>query len=297
MKYLNEVVCKDNLELLKELPSESVDLVYIDPPFFTQRNFRNKEGVGFDDKWDCKYHYIQWMQERVIEIERILKNTGSIFLHCDWRTSHHMRFMLDEVFGESNFKNEIVWRRSFGTGTAPSKFLQNHDSLFLYSKTNKRFTFNKQFKKFKDQTLKMFHYDDNDGRGPYRTTPLRSYSDESIENFKKKNMIKISKNGNQRLKIYLKDHPGQKVDTVWEDINGMGHVSKKERKGYPTQKPEALLERIIKACSNEGDIVADFFCGSGTTLAVAKKLGRKYIGCDSNPDAVRITKDRLKGID
>ena len=261
MKYLNEVVCKDNLELLKELPSESVDLVYIDPPFFTQRNFKNKEGVGFEDKWDCKYHYIQWMQERVIEIERILKDTGSIFLHCDWRTSHHMRFMLEEVFGEKNFVNEVIWHYT-GGGRSKKYFSRKHDSLFWYSKIKGNQTFN-------IDAIRV----------PYSKTSSFANS-EGVR----------SKAG----KLYRPNPLGTPVDSVWgiPFINNMA----KERLGYPTQKPEALLERIIKACSNEGDIIADFFCGSGTTLAVAKKLGRNYIGCDSNPGAVRITKERLYGI-
>ena len=252
MKYLNEVVCKDNLELLKELPSESVDLVYIDPPFFTQRKHDIK-GVGFQDKWHNLIHYREYIKVRLIQIHRILKETGSIFLHCDWRTSHHLRFMLDEIFGEKNFRNEIIWK--YRTGGASKKcFNKKHDNLFWYSKDYDVYSYN--------------------------SIKVRNYYEKKYFN------TKIDSKGRH----YYDSFPGD----VWE-IKSISNL-RSERLDYPTQKPEALLKRIIRDCSNEGDTVADFFCGSGTTPAVAKKLGRQYIGCDSNPDAVRITKERLDGI-
>ena len=293
MKYLNEVVCKDNLELLKELPSQSIDLVYIDPPFFTQRNFKNKEGVGFDDKWDCKYHYIQWIQERVIEIERILKDTGSIFLHCDWRTSHYMRFMLDDVFGENNFVNEVIWSYLDVGMRNTNSYKKCHNSIHWYAKDKKRYKSNAIAKRpLSESTLRVFkkHFDDN-GQITFRR----------LEKTNPGHFAGLGKRIPKNLDTVCYDkNKGTNMTDVWVDIKPIrkkGQRKKfKEPLRYPTQKPESLLQRIIETVTFEGDTVADFFCGSGTTLAVAKRLGRKYIGCDSNPDAVKITRDRLSEI-
>ena len=257
--FRNKVYCIDNLKLLCKIPNESIDLVYIDPPFFTQRDHKTIEGVGFKDNFENIIHYIEWMKVRVIEIHRILKKTGSLFLHCDWRTSHYIRFMLDEVFGVNNFRNEIIWCYN-GGGISKKMFSRKHDNIYFYSK-NSDYKFNRQYQPYSKASSKL----------------ISKRGGKSIDN-KPRNLKR-----------------GSAMTDWWSSINSLQTWSS-ERKGYPTQKPEALLKRIIMACSNEGDIIADFFCGSGTTLAVAKRLGRQYIACDSNPDAVKITKDRLNEI-
>ena len=318
-EFQNKVYCIDNLKLLCDLPNESVDLVYIDPPFFTQRDHKTIEGVGFDDKFESITHYIEWMKVRVREIHRILKDSGCLFLHCDVNASHRLRVMLDDVFGEKNFRNEIIWQRkkAFPSGR-PKKLPNCHDTIFYYSKADTP-VFNPQFTPHTKEYLKTFKHDDKDGQGPYSSQTLMSpsYSPTLIFNYKgypppvtgwqytRENMEKLDndsrlifpkkKNGMIRRKAYLRELKGTPLRNIWADIPCITKASK-EYRGYPTQKKEALLERIIKMGSNEGDIVADFFCGSGTTPAVAKRLGRKYIACDSNPDAVKITKERLNEI-
>ena len=318
--FQNKVYCIDNLKLLCKLPSESIDLCYIDPPFFTQRNHKTIEGVGFEDKFESIAHYIEWIKVRVIEIHRVLKDTGCLYLHCDVHASHPLKLMLDDVFGKRNFRNEIIWQRKTGASASgnPKRLPNCHDTIFCYSKTDKP-TFNPQFTPHTKERLKDFKYNDNDGRGPYCRGDLAKpvyapnrvfnykgysppangwlYTRESMEKLDKDNRLIFPKNKDGRIqrKSYLKDLKGTPLRNIWTDITCIVKRAK-EYRGYPTQKKEALLERIINMGSNEGDVVADFFCGSGTTPAVAKRLGRKYIACDSNPDAVKITKDRLSEI-
>ena len=336
--FQNKVYCIDNLKFLCKLPSESVDLVYIDPPFFTQRDHKTIEGVGFEDNWDNITHYIEWMKVRIREIRRILKKTGCLFLHCDVNASHRLRVMLDDVFGEKNFKNEIIWQRKHGSnaaGDSAKRLPNNHDTILFYQKT-KQSTFNNCYLPYKKDYLKLFKHKDETNRGKFRKSEMSNVSDKEVRScWKKENMSSLSfarsamfdykgfsppprgwrysrermeqldnedrlvfpktKNGRIYEKSYLSEKKGRPLESIWTDISAVSRKNK-EYRGYPTQKKEALLERIIKMGSNEGDIVADFFCGSGTTLAVAKRLGRQYIGCDSNPDAVKITKERLDEI-
>lgn len=251
-----------------DIPPESVDLIYLDPPFFTGKVQKGKDRwhpeameISFDDTkaywgehqeamrqkaplWlnhiprsDEFRAYLFYMMERLEACRRVLKPTGSIYLHCDWRASHYLKMVMDMVFGEDNFKNEVVWHYGLG-GSSPRHWQRKHDALLFYSKTGK-WVFNAM-------------------------------------------MVPAS---SQRMKGELK-----KEDDVWDipTINNMA----KERVGYPTQKPEALLERIIKASSNEGDIVLDPFCGCGTAIVVAHKLNRGWIGIDINRTAYDITKGR-----
>lgn len=260
MKLHNTVYCGDNLEWMRKIPDDSIDLVYADPPFFSNRNYEvifddGEEIRAFQDRWKGGiYHYIEWMEERCREIHRILKPTGSFYLHCDWHAGHYLKVMLDEVFGMNNFRNEVVWWYETG-GIPKMDFSRKHDTIFRYTK--------------------------GDGYIFFADRIKESRSDEVIRRIESGVKNATRSTGTER-------HPSD----VWKipAINAMA----KERLGYPTQKPEALLERIIKASSNEGDIVFDPFCGCGTTLSVAHKLGRQWIGIDVSPTACKLIKRRLE---
>lgn len=247
----NAVVSGDCLGWLDCVESGSVDLVYIDPPFFTQRNFGD-----FDDRWDSMDAYIEWMRLRVQELHRILKPTGSILLHCDWHASHRLRVMLDDVFGEQNFINEIVWVYKSG-GATNKRFARKHDNIYFYSKS-KKFTYN--------QSTERSYMRKGSGKNPAQTY----YEDD--------NGIYTLVNG--------KD---------WMEF-GMLATSSKERLGCKTQKPEPLIKKLIKSCSNKNDVILDCFGGSGTTGAVAYKLGRRFIVGDKSVKAVNVTRRRLSDL-
>ena len=248
----NRIILGDNLEILKKIPDNSVDLIYLDPPFFSQRRYEviwgdEWERRAFDDIWKGKKDqsrkggievYKEFMRTRLEECHRVLKPTGTIFLHCDKHANHHLRLLLDDIFGANHFINEIIWHYGLG-GSSKKKFQQKHDNIYWYAKGDK-WIYNIQW------------------------VPATS----------------------NKLKGQMKN-----MSDVWNipNINNMA----KERLGYPTQKPEALLERIILAASNEGDLVLDPFCGCGTTLAVAKRLNRRYIGIDVSWTACKLMADRL----
>jgi len=270
----NQLILGDNLEIMKTLPSESIDLIYIDPPFFSNRNYAivwNDKGeiASFKDIWSGGVEtYINWLFPRVEEMYRLLKSTGSLYLHCDWHANSYIRVhILDKIFGKENFRNEIIWYYKRWTNTSKD-FQRMHDIIFRYCKS-------------KDYVF---------------TKPIQPYSKpELIEN-----TVRGIVNGKL---VRLKDEKGNYIERkkkskgvlmhdVWQDINFIPPTSK-ERIGYPTQKPEKLLERIIKASSNEGNTVADFFLGGGTTIVVAEKLNRNWIGVDSSVAAIKITENRL----
>ena len=275
----NQLILGDNLEVLRDIPSESVDLIYIDPPFFSNRHYEviwgdAGEVASFNDRWAGGInHYIEWLYKRVEQLYRVLKPTGSFYLHCDWHANAYIRVLiLDKIFGDKNFINEIVWCYSVG-GKSKRSFARKHDSIFFYSKT-KDYFFNGEIS------------------GASRNTGHRSWGGKIREDSKGRlYQDKIVKATGKHYIYYLDK---LKIpEDWWSDINSLQSQSK-ERIGYPTQKPEALLERIIKASSNEGDIVLDAFCGGGTTPAVARRLGRKFIGIDQLAEAIEITDKRLK---
>jgi len=255
----NKLICGDNLEELAKLPKESVDLIYIDPPFFTHRQYEviwgdEAEVRSYKDRWEGGIeHYISWLKPRVQAMYEVLKPTGSFYLHCDWHANAHIRIMLDEIFGRENFQNEIIWFYKTG-GLSKERFSSKHDTIYFYTKSN-RYTFNPQKEK------------------SYLT---HKYGFKNIE-------IKKDEMG-YYTEVYSRD--------VW-DIPAL-RGNQPETIGYPTQKPEALLEKIIKASSNKSDVVADFFCGCGTAVAVAQQLGRRWIGMDISPTAIKIIERRLK---
>jgi len=252
--------CKKVLK--EEFPDDCVDLIYVDPPFsfdpkyaklwYDKASFKMFEELR---KGDVK-HYIGWMSERLQQFQRVLKETGSMYLHCDWKFGHHLKIEMDEIFGKENFRNEIIWHYT-GGGRSKKYFSRKHDTIFLYSKTSD-FTFNI-----------------DEIRIPYKETS--GYARAGI----------AGKNG----KRYMPHPNGTPIDDVW-DIPIINPLSK-ERRGYPTQKPEALLERIIRASSNPEDSVLDPMCGCGTTMATAYKLGRKPVGIDISSRACNEMKKRM----
>ena len=257
---LNKIYNMDNLELLKQMESELVDLIYCDILYNTGKKFKD-----FVDKLGTPQEAIEWYRPRLIEMNRVLKETGSIYLQCDYRLVHYLKVEMDSIFGLNNFRNDIIWCYK-SQGFSKKQWSNKHDNILFYSKSNKW----------------IFNLDD--------------IREEPSESWVKRYGKELEKNG------FFIDGKGKRYDGFvgspprdWLDINILPQAHK-ERVGYDTQKPKALLEKIIKASSNKNDIVADFFCGSGTSLVVAKELGRKYIGCDINPRAVEITKTRLKNI-
>lgn len=255
---LNKVYCMDNLELLKQLENETIDLIYCDILFNTGRKFKD-----YNDKLGTPQQAMEWYKPRLMEMKRVLKNTGSIYLQCDYRLVHYLKVEMDDIFGINNFINDIIWKYGLGNANSKNKYLTKHDNILLYSKS-KNYIFNNIRGKVTPQMeAKYCHKDDN---GKYMISKGKKY--------------------------YLKG--GKKLEDVIE-IPNLSATSK-ERTGYNTQKPKELLNIFVKQSSNENDVVADFFCGSGTTMIVAKELSRQYIGCDINPRAIEITNKRLKSI-
>lgn len=258
----DRLVLGDNLEFLRTLKSETIDLIYIDPPFFSGRQYNliwgdSNEVRTFEDIWEGGLDsYLIWLNARLWEMRRVLKKTGSIYVHCDWHASHYIKAEMDKIFGYENLRNEIVWGYKLG-GRPKDGWARKHDIILYYTKSDD------------------FVFNADDVKIPYESTGGYISSGRKIAGGKE----------------YAID-PRGKVPEDWWDIPALNHLEK-ERIGYPTQKPEALLGRILKASSSGDDMVADFFCGGGTTLAVAMKLGRRFIGCDSSRVAISVTLDRL----
>lgn len=287
--------CVSACAYLKENNIE-VDLVYIDPPFasgadyakkiYIRRNpkvaeaiakaetelesedFRAFEEKMYGDVWD-KEKYLNWMYENLMAIKSVMSETASIYVHLDWHIGHYVKILMDEIFGENNFLNEIVWSYFGFKRKTTKKFPQKHDTIFSYSKSEE-YIWNTQYKPHSEDYIKRFKKDENG----------RLYRDD------------VNPTGGGARIIYLDEVPGDIVDSVWDDIPPVNPVAI-ERADYATQKPEALIERIIKASSNENMLVADFFGGSGVTAAVANKLGRRFIHCDIGINSIQTTRDRL----
>lgn len=279
----NRLFFGDNLHIMRQLPSETIDLIYIDPPFFSGRHYNvlfgdKNEIRSFSDIWEGGMPgYLVWLNARLYEMKRLLKKTGSIYLHCDWHASHYIKVEMDKVFGyggkdTAGFRNEIVWCYP-NAGKGKRNFARKHDVIFWYSRT-RDYIFNEQdihipYELISPKSVSPFNLVDKDGRR-YR---------ERMASGKKY--------------IYYEDE-GKIPNDWWIDIQPLtGRHGWGERIGYPTQKPESLLERIVRACSNEGDVVADFFCGGGTTPVVAQRLNRRWLACDQSRIAVAITADRI----
>lgn len=274
--FENKLIWGDNLAVMRSLPDASIDLIYIDPPFFSGRNYNcifgdDDEARTFKDIWDGGLSaYLPWLNARLWEMKKLLKPTGSLFVHLDWHACHYVKCELDKIFGYDNFRNEIVIHyTAVGLKAKSKKFHQNTESIFYYVKN-------------KNQNLWNEIYE------PLDPSKYRKASEHKWNKKKKKAERVRDENGNIKyftVKTY-------KPDNFIEVPALRGN----EKIGYDTQKPEALLERIIKACSNKGDIVADFFSGGGTTAVVAEKLGRKWIACDVSRIAVSVARDRLLSV-
>jgi DNA modification methylase len=283
---MNRLICADNLRAMDDLIKEDikVDLIYLDPPFFSNRHYEviwgdEAEVRSFKDRWAGGISvYIEWMRERVSKMYDVLKDTGSLYLHCDWHASHYLKAMLDDIFGYRNFQNEIVWHYSGWNARLKTKFNSRHDTIFYYSK----------------------------GSDPDFNSYALPWESESEYIRIRKQKVRIDDNGKKyvlsdagggkRVERFLSEAMayGKPVDDVWE-IPKLNNSSK-ECLGYPTQKPEALLERIIKASSNKGDSVLDPFCGCGTAMTVSQRLRREWIGIDISPTAITLITKRLQKI-
>lgn len=324
MEAVNKLILGDNLEILKQLDSETVDLIYLDPPFFSNRTYEviwgdSGEVRSFEDRFSGGIdHYISWLKERVVEMHRILKPTGSIFLHCDWHADAYIRVeILDKIFTYQNFRSHIVWRRTTAHGNAKQgskKFETNFDSIYVYGKSTKS-TFNTIYIPFSDDQIEQqYNKVDENGRKYRLVTPTAAkgggdtsyefygvkppqgrfwaYSKDNMDKFNEEGKLYFSSSGQPYIKYFLEERPGVAIMSFWDDIKPMSPTSP-ERIGYPTQKPMLLLKRIIEAASNENDLILDPFVGGGTTVAVADKFNRRWIGIDQSVQAIKVTEFRL----
>jgi adenine-specific DNA-methyltransferase len=326
-----------------------VDLVYIDPPFasgadyakqvYIRKNPKVEKAIqqaetelddddlkSFDEKmygdvWD-KEKYLNWMYENLCAIKSVMSETASIYVHLDWHIGHYVKILMDEIFGEDNFVNEIIWRRKQSVSWAAKQFGITNDTLFWYAKNGDEYIFNPEYSVNDENTQKYlserFVYDDNDGKGKYMKSPLVNslyrpnlkyifhgvnppangwlYRQSRLEEWYQKGELVMPSDPNMRIyrKIYASEYQGQPIQNIWLDIPIVNPMAKERADiDYSTQKPEALLERIIKASSNENMLVADFFGGSGVTAAVAHKLNRRFIHCDIGINSIQTTRDRL----
>ena len=279
--WINKIFWGDNLQVMSHMLKAyrgKIDLVYIDPPFDSKADYKKKievKGIGkaetdstsfeekqYGDIW-TNDEYLQFLYERLVILRELLSEKGCLYLHCDWHKSHHLRMLLDEVFGPDKFVNEVIWHYS-GAGTPKGCWAKRHDNIFVYSKTN-NYVFNA-----------------DSVRTEYAATTIERFS-HAINNVR--NGINFGSQSLNPLGKYPEDVLDVSIEAPSASI----------RTGYPTQKPEALLEKIIKASSNPGDIVFDCFMGSGTTQAVAMRLGRRFIGADINLGAIQTTTKRLLG--
>lgn len=309
--WINKIFWGDNLQVMSHLLKEyrgKVDLVYIDPPFDSKADYKKKislkgkqatndqnafEEKQYTDIW-TNDEYLQFMYERLIMIRELLSEKGSLYLHCDWRKSHYLRLMLDEVFGISNFQACISWRTMTSSGYK-GKFSigRSHADILYYGKT-KEPIYNPVYGEMTDKMRARYTHKDEDGR-LWKDSYLGDVTEETLQRLRQENKLYETSNGVPRIKHYLDENKGLLVDDQWDDIDPENSQSPKQT-GYPTQKPEELLARIIKMSSNPGDLVFDCFMGSGTTQAVAMKLGRRFIGADINLGAIDTTVKRLTKI-
>lgn len=346
----NRLYFGDCLDVMREdISDESVDLVYLDPPFNSKRLYNafigGAQWVAFDDTW--RWHeavddfhdvaqdvslsdtmeglkrilgessnlaYLSYMANRLRECRRVLKSTGSIYLHCDPTMSHYLKVVMDGVFGESSFRNEITWKRTGGAHNDARQWGRIADSILFYSKTRKwkwhtqytpydREYINQRYRT-KDQSGRMFYPNTmtaaGDGpprvfRGQIKAPPSGThwrYSQEKIDQMEQEDRLYYSSTGMPYVKSYLDERRGKTVQNIWTDV--VMSKSGKERLDYPTQKPMALLERILKASSEEGDVVLDPFCGCGTTIEAAQGLGRQWIGIDICVNACKVIERRFR---
>ncbi len=360
----NTLFYGDNLDILRQyIPSDSVDLIYLDPPFNSNRSynvlFKDESGkeseaqiTAFEDTWHwagaaSTYHslvmdapervsklmealhtsigenqmmaYLVMMTARLVELHRVLKPTGSLYLHCDPTASHYLKIILDTIFGPLNFRNEIIWQRTSAHANVVQKYGVVHDTIFFYTSSDK-FTWNQQYAPYDDEYVRTF-FDQVDAAGRRYarrdlTASMQRASSGQLYSWKgitpppsrcwamtKDKMDELDAQGRihwpkkeggmPRLKLYPEDLPGVPIQDVWTDIRPLHNLAA-ERLGYPTQKPLALLERIIQSSSSPSDVVLDPFCGCGTTIAAAQKHGRRWVGIDITHLSIALQKYRLE---
>ena len=315
--------CVSACAYLKE-QGVQVDLVYIDPPFasgadyakqvYIRRNPKVAEAIAqaeqeldiadlksfeekmYGDVWD-KEKYLSWMYENLMAIKSVMSESASIYVHLDWHIVHYIKVLMDEIFGEDNFINDITWKRQTSSGFKGKNAMgKNHDNILVYVKSDS-FLYNTIYLPYSEEYIaKRFSHVEivNGKERRFKDAFLgTATTDDTIARLKSENRIYYTENGGMRLKIYLDEAPGIPLDDVWTDLNAVNSQAE-EREEYATQKPESLLERIINASSNSGMLVADFFGGSGVTAAVAHKLGRRFIHCDIGINSIQTARDRLK---
>jgi len=319
--FVNKIFCGDCQKILRQyIPDNSVDLIYADPPFFTEKKYEVIWGDGYEirayeDRWKGGIqNYLAWMEPKLRECHRVLKPTGSLYLHCDYHANAYLKILLDRIFGEENFGDEIIWTTIAKHDRKITHLGRFHDTIFRYVKTN-RAIWNTQHKALNEDYIeKVYKYTDK--RGRYKRSDLSAasggqtliykwkghyppkgrfwmFSKERMEELDRQGRIDYGKNGKPYLKTYLNESKGIPLQDVWMDIPPLSSADR-ERLGYPTQKPERLLERIINLSSNPMDIVLDPFCGCGTAIAVAHKLGRRWIGIDISPTACKLMFKRIQ---
>ncbi len=338
----------DNLDILRGLNSDSVDLIYLDPPFNSNRNYAapvgsRAAGAAFKDTWTLSdldtawmgliadeqpamykvietaglthgkgmQSYLCMMAVRLLEMRRALKESGSIYLHCDPTASHYLKLLMDSIFGAAQFQNEIIWRRSHPKGLAFTRFASNHDVIIVYGSKgditwNPAYTVNprahEQYKLIEKETGRRYQLTSLLNPNPDRpnltyefkgVTRVWRWTKERMKEADRKELIVVPRGGKgiPRLKRYLDEQPGIPISDTWNDVP---IAAGNERTGYPTQKPLALLERVIRASSNPGDVVLDPFCGCATACVAAEKLGRKWMGIDISPKAAELVNMRLR---
>lgn len=275
----------DNLELMQQLPDESINLIYCDVLYNTGKKFKD-----YDDNLGSPQQAIEWYKPRLIEMIRLLKDTGNICLQCDYRLSPYIQILLNEL--SLIFQDKIIWKKGeTGKGAKGKKILsKDYDEILYYTKSN-IFTTNKINKPHDVVSLKEYKYQDKGGY--FKIVNLGMYSKLSVDKMKENGEIYTSRFGKEYKKYYLTDMNETCLSDIWMDCHNLYNGENKEMINYDTQKPKALLERIVYMFSNQGDLVADFFVGSGTTCLVAKELNRNYLGCDINQKAIDITYNRL----
>ena len=284
-----DIRLSDNLNLMAEIKDNTVDLIYCDILYGTGRKFADYQDLK-PKRGIIEEHYIP----RIKEMHRILKDTGSVYLQMDTKINHWVRCILDDVFGYDNYRNEVSWERVNSIASSKSMFdiIPNvTDRIVIFAKSPKAII-KASTKKYSKSTLKR--YNKQDDKGVFCWQPLKTYSKDKLEYLKANNLFEDKGEFKyHKYKLYLDKDKGVIIGDLWNDINMIGSNSS-ERLGYDTQKPKALLERIIKASSNEGDLVADFYGGSFTTAEVCKDLNRNFIGCDISQKAVNIGLERTK---
>jgi DNA modification methylase len=309
VQWHNMLIFGDNLQAMKSLlelkkagklcnadGTPGVRFAYIDPPFATKQDFRGTEDQKAYQDRIAGAAFCEFMRKRLVLLRELLADDGSLVVHLDSKRVHYVKLLLDEIFGESRFVNEIIWRSTVFTGSSKAianRFPANHQTLLWY-RGKSGYVFNKPREDYKPEYLERFTNPDNDPRGPWQSVSLKTYSEERFQELKAEGrLIRAQRKGaGWRYKFYLSETKGKVIETLWLDQT-MANSMSEERTGYPTQKPEALLDRAVGALANKGDLVLDAFAGSGTTCAVAEKLGRRWIGIDCGKLAIYTIQKRM----